>query len=116
MTNPSGRKGAQGERDSAKILSDLTGFNVKRKLGAGRKEDTGDLWGVPDTVVQVADYTDVLRAIRHKPIAAEVQRGHAEATFAFSMIKMRGGIWRCVLTPEQMATYIRESLQPREAT
>lgn len=110
MTNPSGRKGAKGERDAARILSDLTGFDIKRGLRAGRTEDVGDLEGIPNTVVQVADWADALRAMREKPRGAEIQRANANATFAFAMVKTRGGIWRAVLTPEQMATYIREAL------
>ena len=113
MANRSKDKGDRAEREAAALLADLLGYKVRRKLGAGRADDTGDLDVVPDTVVQVADWADALRAVRHKPIGAEAQRGNAGATFAFSMVRMRGGVWRCVLTPEQMATYIRESDGPR---
>ena len=41
--------GTSAEREVAALLSDLLGFRVRRKLGAGRADDTGDLDGIPDT-------------------------------------------------------------------
>lgn len=113
VPNSQKAKGDRAEREAAAILDDLLGFGIRRKLGAGRAEDTGDLYGIAETVVQVADWSDALRAVREKPVGAEAQRINAGATFAFSMIRLRGGLWRCVLTPEQMATYVRESGGPR---
>lgn len=112
MTGSAKRKGDGAEREAATLLSDLLGFPVKRALGAGRAEDTGDLFGIPETVVQVASWANALAAIRAKPAEAELQRGHANATFAASMIRLRGGMWRVVLTPEQFATLLREALAP----
>jgi len=54
----------------------------------------------------------VLRAVREKPLEAELQRENAGVPFTFSMIRLVGGVWRAVLTPEQMATYVRETLPP----
>ena len=34
----------------------------------------------------------------------------AVATFACTWVRFRGGLWRVVLTPEQWATYHRETL------
>lgn len=42
MTSPSKRRGDQAERELAKILSDELGVRVRRKLGAGRRDDEGD--------------------------------------------------------------------------
>lgn len=110
MTNPSKAKGDRAELQAASILADLTGFKVVRKLGAGRAEDTGDLWGIPDTVIQVAHWADPVAAIRTKVAGAEAQRINAEATFAAAMIKLpRWGFVVC-LSPVQYATYVRESL------
>jgi len=113
VTNSQKAKGDRAEREAAALLDDLLGYGVRRKLGAGRQDDTGDLDGVPDTVVQVASWADALRAVREKPLGAEDQRLNAGVTFAFTMVRLRGGAWRCVLTPEQMATYVRESGGPR---
>ena len=81
-------------------------------LGAGRAEDVGDLVGFPDTAVQVADRADMLRAVREKPIGAERQRERAGATFCATLVRLHGGVWRVVLTPEQFATWAREALAP----
>jgi hypothetical protein len=41
---------------------------------AVRADDTGDIEGVPSTVVQVANWADVARAVREKPTGAEIQQ------------------------------------------
>jgi hypothetical protein len=109
VTGSAKRKGDNAEREAAALLADLTGYPVRRQLGAGRLDDVGDLDGIPNTVIQVADWADVLRAVRAKPVAAEWQRDNAGATFAASMIRMRGGVWRVVQTPEQFCTLLREA-------
>ena len=45
-------------------LMDMPG--IRRELGAGRQDDVGDIHGLPETVIQVARYEDVARAIRTK--------------------------------------------------
>ena len=45
-----------------------------------------------------------------EPTGAEAQRVNAGATFACTWVRFRGGLWRVVLTPEQWATYHRETL------
>jgi len=112
MTHPNKVKGDRAELEVARLLHDLTGWPVRRKLGAGRTDDEGDLEGIPDTVVQVANWADVNRAIRQKPLEAEQQRANAGATFAVTLIRLRGGMWRAVLTPEQLATWMREAIEP----
>lgn len=108
------RKGDAAEREAAGLLSHHLGTVVRRKLGAGRQDDTGDLDGLPDCVIQVAHWADQMAAIRQKPEAVELQRHNADATFAATMVRLRGGGWRVVMTPEQFATWAREAL-PWEA-
>ena len=111
MTAPAKRKGDAAELEAAALLTELLGLHVQRKLGAGRKEDTGDLAGIPATVVQVSYRpSDTLRIVREKPLAAEEQRLHDGARFAVTMIRMRGGQWRAVLTPEQLAALLSAAL------
>lgn len=110
MTNAAKRKGDSAEREAAQLIAELTGHPARRKLGAGRADDTGDIDGVPATVVQVANWADVARAVREKPTGAETQRRNAGVTFACTWVRFRGGLWRVVLTPEQWATYHRETL------
>lgn len=111
MVSTSKKKGDAAERELAGILADLTGFPVRRKLGAGRLDDEGDLQGIPETVVQVANWADALRAIREKPLGAEQQRINAGATFAVTAVRLRGGTWRMVMTPEQFAALVMEAVQ-----
>jgi hypothetical protein len=106
MTNPQKRKGDAAELEAARLLSEALGLPVRRKLGAGRSDDTGDLDGVPGHVVQVASWADTAAAARVKPKGAEQQRINAQADHAATLIRFRGGTWRVVLTLEQWARYV----------
>ena len=107
MSNPQKRKGDSAEREAAEILTDLLGTPCRRKLGAGRQDDTGDIDGVPDHVIQVANWADTAAAARIKPQGAEQQRINAQAKHAATLVRFRGGTWRVVLTLEQWAAYIK---------
>ena len=107
MSNPQKRKGDSAEREAAAVLTELLGTPVRRKLGAGRQDDTGDLDGVPDHVIQVANWADTAAAAIQKPRGAEQQRLNANATHAATLVRFRGGTWRVVLTLEQWAAYIK---------
>lgn len=85
------------------MLADILGVPARRKLGAGRKDDTGDIDGLADTVVQVANYTDVTRALRIKPQACEAQQHNAGAAFGVTALRMPRGRWLMVMTPGQFA-------------
>jgi hypothetical protein len=107
VSNPQKRKGDSAEREAAEILTDLLGTPCRRKLGAGRQDDTGDLDGVPDHVIQVANWADTAAAARIKPQGAEQQRINANATHAATLVRFRGGTWRVVLTLEQWRRYVQ---------
>ena len=110
VVHPSVRKGDIAEREAAALLGELLGYTIERKGRGGSQRDTGDLVGLPDTVVQVSNApADTLRKVHTKPLDAELQRERAGATFAATMIRLRGGTWRVVLTPEQFATLWREA-------
>lgn len=111
MTHPSKRKGDKAELEVQALLRDLLGVPARRALGAGRLDDCGDVHGVPDTVIQVANRKDFATAARHKPIECEEQRKRAGATFAATFIRIRGGGYRVVLTPDQFADLWREANQ-----
>ena len=106
MANSQKAKGDRAELEAAELLSELLGTTVRRKLGAGRQDDTGDLDGVPDHIVQVANWADTAAAARVKPSEAEDQRENAGVEFAATLVRFRGGKWRVVLTPEQWAKYL----------
>lgn len=110
MTGAAKRKGDAAEREAAALIADLLGYRVRRKLGAGRQDDAGDLDGIPGVTVQVAAWKDVTRALRAKPVEAEAQRVNAGTPFAATFLRLRGGDWRVVLTVEQWAALTREAL------
>ena len=97
-------KGDRAEREVAALLAEL-GVPCRRKLGAGRLDDCGDIDGVADTVIQVADWTDKVAAIRAKVPAAEVQRKNDGARFAATFLRLWGGDYVVVLSPEQWVAY-----------
>lgn len=106
MVNKKKRKGDAAEREAALLLCTISGHQCRRQLGAGRQDDVGDIDGIPNTVVQVAAWKDIARAVRVKPEEVAQQRINAGANYAFTMVKIRGG-WRIVLTPEQFEPYLR---------
>ena len=107
MANKLKRKGDRGELEAAALLSQLLGVPARRELGAGRRDDTGDIAGVPDHSVQVASWQDTAAAAVQKPRGAEAQRINAGRAHAVTMVRFRGGVWRMVLTPEQWARLLR---------
>ena len=111
MTNPQKRKGDKAEREAAELLTEVTGFECKRNLAAGIPDDVGVIYGIPNCVIQVADYKDKSQACLVKPREIETQRQNADVKFAASMVRFRGGQWRMVLTPEQFNTLLQAALQ-----
>lgn len=109
MSNPSKRKGDRCELEVQGILRDLLGVPARRMLGAGRKDDVGDIHGVPDTVIQCASIARLADAVRMKPRECEEQQERAGATFGATFVRLFGGEFRVVLTPEQFATLWREA-------
>ena len=99
-------KGDKAEREAAELLTEVTGYQVERRFGAGQEKDKGDLVGIPNSVVQVANYKDTSRACLVKPREAEEQRKNAGVDHAMTMVRWRGGNWRVVLTVEQYARLI----------
>ena len=110
MANSAKAKGDKAEREVAELLNLLLGVPARRKLGAGRLDDIGDIDGVPLTVIQVTNKpSDTLRAIREKPLECEQQRRRAGEPFAATFVRLKGGEYRVVMTPEQFATWWREA-------
>ena len=110
MTNRAKAEGDEAEREVAALINDLLGINCRRALGAGRKDDVGDVYGVPHTVIQVTRIRDFTRAIREKLAKTEAQRKNAGATFAALWVRLYGKRYVVVMTPEQWATYHREAM------
>ena len=109
MANPSKAKGDRAELEVQGWFRDELGVPARRALGAGRRDDVGDIHGIPATVVQVANYASLDRAVREKLPALEVQRVNAGAEFAAMFCRRRGGSYVVVLTPEMFAALWREA-------
>lgn len=116
MTDRNKRKGDDAEREVETILRDLLGVaGCRRALGAGRADDVGDIFGIQDTVIQVAAYTDIVRAIREKLPTVEQQRINARATFSAVFCRRAGRVgegprYVVVMTPEMFACLWREAV------
>ena len=108
MTSPSKRKGDAGELEVQAIFRDQIGSG-RRALGAGRKDDIGDITGIPHLTVQVANRKDIAATVREKPLEAEQQRIRAGTAFGCTFIRLRGGDWRVVLTTDQFFSLYREA-------
>lgn len=109
MANRSKSKGDVAEREAAALIAELTGWPARRKLGAGRLDDVGDIDGVPSTVVQVVNRADITLALRLKVPACVEQQARDGATFGCVFVRRKGGGFYVAMTPEQWATYAREA-------
>jgi hypothetical protein len=110
MTNSSKRKGDAAELEAARLLAESTGWPVRRKLGAGRADDCGDLDGVPDTCIQIKNYPkDPQRAVAEILRELPHQQMNARATFAAGLVRRPGGSWFAVMDLYQLTTLLREA-------
>ena len=109
MTNTAKNKGDKAEREVQELLRDLLGVPARRKLGAGRQDDMGDIDGVPDTCIAVANYADVNRAFREKVDPCVTQQERMGATFGATFIRRIGGRFVVAMTPDQFAALWREA-------
>ena len=110
MPNANKTKGDKAEREVAALLSDHLGVHARRAFGAGRGFDEGDIVGLPHTVVQVVNSKHVADAVRNKPLQAELQRENSRQEFAATFVRLRGGDYRVVMTPEQWFAMYRAAL------
>jgi hypothetical protein len=109
VSHPSKAKGDRSELEVARQLADLTGWPIRRKLGAGRADDTGDLHGIPETTVQVKAYRDITRAIRETLDELPAQQANAGTPFAAGLVRRPGGRWFAVMNLEQLTALLREA-------
>lgn len=109
MTSPQKRKGDRAELEVARLISDHLGIPVERRLGAGRREDHGDMWGIPSCVVEVKAYGSIGDGVNAALADLERERLNAGVPFAAGFVRRRGGTYAVVMTPEQFATLYREA-------
>lgn len=89
MANPQKQKGDRAEREAvAELVShvpDLVVLDAQRKLGAGRKADTGDLAVFVDVAIQVKSMARLGTALREAAAGAATQAARARVSFALGM-------------------------------
>lgn len=92
MANPSKAKGDAAEREAVEVLRafapDLVLPKAQRLLGAGRKEDVGDLYVFDDVAVQVKNFQaeKIGQAIRQAATGATMQALNGDKRFALGMV------------------------------
>lgn len=106
-----GVKGKRYEREAATLLTSLTGYEVRRKLGEGRREDEGDLEGIPEDTIQVKAYNDVTRAINEALKKLRHQQNNNGTKFAHAMVRRPGGRWIVVMEPDQWWSLYQEAMR-----
>jgi hypothetical protein len=109
MANPQKARGDRAELEVQALFRDHLGVFARRALGAGRKDDVGDIHGVPNTVIQVANYQDLARAVREKLPTLEQQQANAGADFAGLFCRRRGGSFVVVQSPAMWFQMWREA-------
>lgn len=92
MANPQKQKGDRAEREAVEALVAMSsGLQLTplqmRALGAGRKEDTGDVHVFPDVAIQVKNYaaTRMNQALREAALGAVRQAGNGLLPFHLGM-------------------------------
>lgn len=110
MSHPSKQKGDKAEREAAAILADHLGLPIRRKLGAGRTDDEGDMEGLPGWTVEVKSYRDIGRAVTAGLADSTREQANAGTTHGAALIRRHGGQWFVALTIEQFAAIVRETL------
>ena len=114
MTTPSARKGASAELEIARILTAELGVRVRRKLGAGRTDDEGDVEGLPGTTVEVKNYpkTGVATAINEGLRDLEREQANAGTPFGVLFVKRPRLGWIAVMDVSQFCAWYREATTP----
>jgi hypothetical protein len=110
VTNPQKTKGDKAELEIARILHGELGLPVRRKLGAGRSDDAGDLDGLPGVAAQVKNYRNVTVALNDAMNDLPTQVVNAGADFGAAFIRRPGGRWVVAMSVPDWCAMYREAL------
>lgn len=106
MPNPNRDRGMRAEREACKLLTDLTGFPVQRMANQGIPLDVGDLYGIPNTTIQVSAVNPLPARIwdraRQKTVDCTKQQERHGMRHGVALLRIDGGTWRALVTTEQL--------------
>ena len=115
MTSPSKVKGDRAELECARLLDAELGqlgpTPIRRKLGAGRADDSGDIDGLPGVVVQVKNWKNVNAAIGAAMRDLPTQKANAKATHGVALVRCPGGRWIAVMDLAGWCGLYREAIK-----
>lgn len=110
MTSSAQLKGDKAEREVVSILRDAGWVHAQR----GRTDPTGDrcdITGVPDCTIEVKNYKNITLGVNVCLKDLDVGWRNKKSTFAAGFVRLPGGKYVVVMTPEMWATYQREATQ-----
>lgn len=111
--NSAVERGKRGEREIARIIEDLSGWRVRRRLQQGRVDDAGDLEGLPGpTTAQVKNYRDIARGLREAMAALPTQQAIAGSRYGVCFLRRPGGKWVACMDVSQFIELLREATDP----
>ena len=110
MTSAAKRKGDRAELELAALLADQLGMPMRRKLGAGRSDDTGDIDGLPGWTIEVKNYRDIVAGLNAGLTDVVREQANAGTPHGVAFIRRPGGRWFAAMTLEQWCTVARETL------
>lgn len=110
MANSAKNKGDRYEREAKDYLiamaPDLVCELPMRMLGAGRKDDIGDIRVFDDTAIQVRALANMGQAVRSSAHDAVIQAGNGRMPYALGMVPVQGARkekvrWLACVAPDQ---------------
>jgi len=110
VTSAAKRKGDRAELELAALLTDQLGMPLRRKLGAGRSDDTGDIDGLPGWTIEVKNYRDIVAGLNAGLNDSVREQANAGTPHGVAFIRRPGGRWFAAMTLEQWCTVARETL------
>jgi hypothetical protein len=107
-------RGIRAENEACRLLESLLGYpsdTIVRRKNEGIAEDIGDLWGVPDTCIQVSavrnNPTAIADRARTKLVDCAQQQARRDLTHGVVLLRIDGcgarpTIWRALCTLDQL--------------
>lgn len=111
MTSPARRKGKTGELDAVAALQ-AYGWPARRRLLNGRRDDHGDIDGVPYTTIEVKWREDLVDAVRG---GLSDLRREQNTPYGGVLIRRRGGRFIVVQELDQWHQVLADAIAWRRS-